>query len=379
MQTFMNFLDTALFIHDKPNIQKFYLGIDESFDESRVNRWITTIMKRKVEEFGLFVKSLNPSSIFPLSFITCNSWTLLDLGFYIKTEFKIPYSISFPKLKILRLNGLSFVNKNSRNFFSNCPILEELSLSYCSISEGLCIVNPALKHLSISSYRLLNNSSVEISAPDLLTITYRGKLPPDFALNSFQSLVEAVVDFYIDDDEEYDYLGKVFVKLFEKLSSATLLKVCTYSFLADILLTNLPPFNNLTHLEVRSKLILWSLNVDTVRRFFRFIQILPNLKSIVFGQRIDIPEEEYDECWELDPKSSLPRLKSIIFKVFEGQPEELNAVKLFLKYAGVLESLTIEASYWLSTDHQLDVTKLLLTFPRPADCVVKYLTSTPNA
>ncbi|XP_026398274.1 F-box protein At4g22280-like [Papaver somniferum] len=315
----MNFLDTALFIHDKPNIQKFYLGIDESFDESRVNRWITTIMKRKVEEFGLFVKSLNPSSIFPLSFITCNSWTLLDLGFYIKTEFKIPYSISFPKLKILRLNGLSFVNKNSRNFFSNCPILEELSLSYCSISEGLCIVNPALKHLSISSYRLLNNSSVEISAPDLLTITYRGKLPPDFALNSFQSLVEAVVDFYIDDDEEYDYLGKVFVKLFEKLSSATLLK------------------------------------------------------------RIDIPEEEYDECWELDPKSSLPRLKSIIFKVFEGQPEELNAVKLFLKYAGVLESLTIEASYWLSTDHQLDVTKLLLTFPRPADCVVKYLTSTPNA
>ncbi|KAI3968425.1 hypothetical protein MKW92_012689, partial [Papaver armeniacum] len=99
------------------------------------------------------------------------------------------------------------------------------------MSEGLCIVNPALKHLSISSCRILNNSSVEISAPNLLTITYRGKLPPDFVLDSFPSLVEAVVDFYIDDDKEYDYLGKVFFKFFEKLSSAKLLKICTYSFL----------------------------------------------------------------------------------------------------------------------------------------------------
>ncbi|KAI3968424.1 hypothetical protein MKW92_012688, partial [Papaver armeniacum] len=95
--------------------------------------------------------------------------------------------------------------------------------------------------------------------------------------------------------------------------------------------------------------------------------------------RIYIPEEEYDECWALDPKSCLPFLKSITFKYFEGYPLELNAVKLFLKYAGFLKSVTIEAPYWLSEDHQLEVTTLLLTFPRPIDCVVKYLTNSPNA
>ncbi|KAI3975400.1 hypothetical protein MKX01_004487 [Papaver californicum] len=95
--------------------------------------------------------------------------------------------------------------------------------------------------------------------------------------------------------------------------------------------------------------------------------------------RIDIPEENYDGCRPLDPKSSLLHLKSIIFKNFEGQPMELNAIKLFLKYAGFLEIVTIVASPWPSKDHQLNAAKLLLMFPRPASCVVKFLTSSENA
>ncbi|KAI3836611.1 hypothetical protein MKW92_028686, partial [Papaver armeniacum] len=81
MKCFKNFMDTVLYLHEKPNIQKVYLDLDERFDESRVNRWISTIIKRKVEEFCLDMIYSSTSSIFPLSFFTCDSLTLLDLSF----------------------------------------------------------------------------------------------------------------------------------------------------------------------------------------------------------------------------------------------------------------------------------------------------------
>ncbi|KAI3843065.1 hypothetical protein MKX03_018320 [Papaver bracteatum] len=151
---FMNFMDTVLFLHEKPNIQKFYLDLDEVSDEPRVNRWISILMKRKVEAFCLYLNCSSTSSIFPLSFFTCDSLTLLDLCFDMRSSGKliIPNTVYFPKLKILRLSYLSFADETStRKLFSNCSMLEELRLSDCSLPEGLCIVNPTLKHLFINS------------------------------------------------------------------------------------------------------------------------------------------------------------------------------------------------------------------------------------
>lgn len=54
-QEFMNFLDTVLYHHEKPNIKKFYLLWDHHFDESRVKKWIGIVIKRKVEELLLSV------------------------------------------------------------------------------------------------------------------------------------------------------------------------------------------------------------------------------------------------------------------------------------------------------------------------------------
>ncbi|KAI3968426.1 hypothetical protein MKW92_012690, partial [Papaver armeniacum] len=89
------------------------------------------------------------------------------------------------------------------------------------------------------------------------------------------------------------------------------------------------------------------------------------------------PDDEDDGCWSFDPKCSLPRLKSIKFKYFDGRLVELDALKLFLQCAVFLETAIIVASPGLSKDHQrqLYVTKLLLKFPKPANCVVDFLTS----
>ncbi|KAI3931690.1 hypothetical protein MKW92_037838 [Papaver armeniacum] len=63
-QNIMNFLDTVLFVHEKPKIQKFLLNVGESFDETRVNRWIRTVITRKVEELVLSIPYYEKPFIF---------------------------------------------------------------------------------------------------------------------------------------------------------------------------------------------------------------------------------------------------------------------------------------------------------------------------
>ncbi|KAI3888201.1 hypothetical protein MKX03_012080, partial [Papaver bracteatum] len=52
----------------------------------------------------------------------------------------------------------------------------------------------------------------------------------------------------------------------------------------------------------------------------------------------------------LDPKISLPHLKSVKFMHFHGKSQELHAIKIFLSYAGFLETVTIVASPRVSKD-----------------------------
>lgn len=152
----------------------------------------------------------------------------------------------------------------------------------------------------------------------------------------------------------------------------------------DILLSDFSAFNNLIHLEVSPGYNCTRFASDfgsIMRRIFRFLQLSPNLESIVFAESIRIPEKKDDGCWSLDPKYSLPNLKSIKVEYFNGYWMELNAIKLFLKCLSFLETVTIVASSRLSKNHkeQINAMKLLLMFPKPAKCVVKFLTSSEKA
>ncbi|XP_026416571.1 F-box/LRR-repeat protein At4g14103-like [Papaver somniferum] len=365
-KSFKKFLDTVLFLHEKPSIKKLYLDLDEDFDESQVSRWISNIIKRKVEEFYLHMIYSRIFCTIPLSFFTCDSLTLLDLrcnedgvGKFIIP--KNPNTVYFPKLKILQLQSLQFLDEitSTRKFFSNCPILEELSLTDCEMSERLCIANPTLKHLVITHCRLLE-STVEIYAPNLLTISYIAEPAEDYLLSIFPSLVEANIKIDTEDFSQYDHPIEVFVKIFENLSSAKLLRICADSFMygtfvvsvSDIQFNDSLTFSNLIHLEVD-----YLLHYDRfdspnlIRTFFKFLQRLPTLESILFPQSVKITCVEDDDCWSLDPRRSPPHLKVIKFKKFEGQSMELNVIKLFLKYVRFLESVTIVDSLRLSEDH----------------------------
>ncbi|KAI3862032.1 hypothetical protein MKW92_016336 [Papaver armeniacum] len=322
VQQLMNFLDTVLYIHEKPNIQKFCLSWDDLFDGSRLTKWIATVIKRRVEELFLSGRWAT-SFIFPQSFFTCDSLTVLDLEFI---KLNVPNTVSFPRLKSLRL-------------------------------------------------------SVKICAPNLWTIRYGGSEPGDFVVNSFPSLVQADINM------RSTARASVLIKLLQKLSTIKSLTMCGPCFQviseADIL--SLPYFDNLTYIEVSSDFRYYgSESLDsgsTLRRFFKFLLYSPNLKSIVFAQSTHIYEEEDDDDWSLGPFGSPPNLKSLKFMNFQGVPAELNVIKLFLKYARFLETVTVVASDKFSADREglINVMQQLLMFPKPENCVVKFVRSSEKA
>ncbi|KAF9589388.1 hypothetical protein IFM89_023420 [Coptis chinensis] len=63
INNFMNFVDRVLHLHDLPNIHKFSLKCLYTDDESRINAWISTALKRKVQDIFLDLKPrLSPFS-----------------------------------------------------------------------------------------------------------------------------------------------------------------------------------------------------------------------------------------------------------------------------------------------------------------------------
>ncbi|KAI3874180.1 hypothetical protein MKW92_053574, partial [Papaver armeniacum] len=89
-------------------------------------------------------------------------------------------------------------------------------------SDGLCITNPALKHLYISNCYLAE-STVKICTTNLTTISCSLVKPPDFVVDNFPSLVEACIIFCDGD--------KIPINVFEKLSNVKLLKLPAACFL----------------------------------------------------------------------------------------------------------------------------------------------------
>ncbi|OVA11119.1 hypothetical protein BVC80_1741g114 [Macleaya cordata] len=116
-------------------------------------------------------------------------------------------SVSFPRLKILWLTFIIFADDYStEQLFSNCPVLEELLISYCTWvnMKIVCISAPALKSLLVDGPETANidglhNCEVKIYAPNLVSFSYTGSVAKDCVLCSFSSLVHAEIDFAIEE------------------------------------------------------------------------------------------------------------------------------------------------------------------------------------
>ncbi|OUZ99936.1 F-box domain [Macleaya cordata] len=380
---FMNFLDRLLLspLHYHQHdviIQKFCLSCDNFFDKSRVIDWISTLLiRRKVEELSLsiYIKDF----MFPPCFFTCETLTMLELE--MQVILNLPKSISFPRLKILRLKYIMFVDdKLTERFFSNCPVLEELILTQCSWMglENFCISAPALKRLIINGSLfafpgLYEVCVIKIYAPNLLSLECIDAVPKDYVLlHSFSSLVDANIDCGSRGTSEERRFSVS--KLIAGLSNVKLLKMSGNTFealyFAGDLLTYLPKFYNLIRLEVSSQF-----SCETGRPLLDFLHISPNLESLVFTQGLNGNLSNGDPVWaeNLVPECLLLHLKAVEFREFHGKLRELNVIKFFLKNSRILERMTILSSSTLSTIDKNKVVEKLVKFPRGStSCEVNF-------
>ncbi|RZC80001.1 hypothetical protein C5167_042571, partial [Papaver somniferum] len=182
-----------------------HFSFSESTGTSRKFKWNHGVGNKKKptilnsNNVGVGEDKIMPSEtyyfIFPLSLFTCDSLAVLELDLD-GLRLNVPTTISFPRLKLLRLRRMKFVNGISiEKLVSKCPILEELSLRDCRglESEVLCIANLALKNLYISHWHF-RESTLKICSPNLSTISYGYLAPADFVIDNFSSLVEADID-----------------------------------------------------------------------------------------------------------------------------------------------------------------------------------------
>ncbi|KAI3831106.1 hypothetical protein MKW92_007885 [Papaver armeniacum] len=368
-ERFMDFVDRLLILRNMSPIQKFCFICDREnchFDPIRVKKWIATAVKCKVEE--VFLSMGYPENTLPDSLFTSESLIKLDIHFpddtdYYEAMLSVPWSISFPRLRIIRLSGIVFQEDISfQRLFSSCPLLEDLCLADCLWDKMnlLSISSPALKYFTlINTWSSMFSFDLKINAPNLMFIKYCYWLPVDLVVDNLPSLVHADLCFRnsFDNKSDFDLLSK-FIK---KLSGVQRLQLSSYYGgnkilgLVNVIPARVPTFENLVHLETEC------LNADTM---LRFLQFTPNLESLVI---IGLPRNTVNEnaiTLNIVSRCLLLHLTTIKVQKFEGN-------------ARILEVLIIENGFTsksvLGFEKNDEIMELDLMYPRAStSCKVKF-------
>ncbi|KAH7850337.1 hypothetical protein Vadar_031246 [Vaccinium darrowii] len=139
---------------------RVFFKLDKSHEEI-ISSWINFAIKKQVRvlQFDLGLGLDNEHYTFP---------SLSHLGFS-----------SFKNLSTLYLSRIDIADQVIADILSNCPLLEELSVRYCStLVDVKVFVGPNsilnLKHLEIFKCALIN--SIEISAVNLVSFKYIGAM-----------------------------------------------------------------------------------------------------------------------------------------------------------------------------------------------------------
>lgn len=346
---FIDFVDGTLHrrcLSDN-SIQKFHLTTSEHLDESLLHSWISSVVSRNVKDFSLFLCA-NDSSCIPLSFFTCASLTSFHLTVYPILDF--PNYISFPRLKHLRLENIQLTNQCwSEKVFPNSPDLEELNLENCRFCDpSFCISVPTLKILRIDGTHGLDECALKIQAPNLVTLYYTGYVAKEYVLSSFLMLEEAVVHLSAPGSREEE-TGQVEAvrQFFRALTHVKCLTVKNPPLQAKYLPRNSTAYHNIKQLKITQEV-----NSDVA--VIALLKVTPNLESLVIEKKepfrgIGHVYEKKDDDNEddgltldmLDTGCLFLHLKSVCFMPIIWGPKEISFLKVILRNARALQSLTV--------------------------------------
>ncbi|XP_029116726.2 F-box/LRR-repeat protein At4g14103-like [Elaeis guineensis] len=327
---FTNFIDTVLLLRDASDISTVRLRwTGEGKDLEQADRWLRFVVKRNVKrlelQMHLYIDEILPSCIF-----NCQSLQVLKLevmcGFI-----GLPGPVSLPKLKRLEVSYAEFLDDDSlKDLLSGCPLLQVLSFEHCYFTS-LEICSPELKSLELYVPDDAD-TTIRISAPKLLSLTYWGMVFQELTLMNLSSLTYASVCLFFnslnDDIEDTDRCRRISnvltglhnVESLEFLSGA-------FKFLLQMRdrSQSLPLFRNLKHLRAGI-----SLDKDGITGITSLLQCSPNLEFLVIDQ-YKVPQNlcvEGGSIATMPDSTRLCHLRVVEINNFGATEHELSFVKL---------------------------------------------------
>ncbi|KAJ0797054.1 putative F-box domain, FBD domain, leucine-rich repeat domain superfamily [Helianthus annuus] len=195
------------------DLESFRLCCENYYDMSTVGQWIHAAVMRKVKLLDLTFCSRVDGEVIklPHSLVTCDSLEVLRLFLY-SCRLRLPAVTGFPALRVLELNSIELLDRNSvQEFFKSCPLLEDLSLIDCIsyTNKNLCISCLNLKSLRIHNWTIgtyakrfgYGSSSdndglcfcLQICCPKLVFFEYAGHSADAFSFENLDSLKKAVI------------------------------------------------------------------------------------------------------------------------------------------------------------------------------------------
>ncbi|KAI8012020.1 FBD-associated F-box protein [Camellia lanceoleosa] len=308
----MDFVDRLLLLRNSSNVNKFRLQCRYGYyNPYRLNSWICTVIKLNVKELVLNFKIDQLVVELPQSLFTSVKLVVLKLAGDVFFGFPMP--VFWPRLKVLHLHSLTFLDDDSfQNILSGCPVLEELDIERTNLWDNiktLCICSSTLKKLHM--------------------------------YNNFCGTIKAKFSIYFDNYRSEDYYNGV-VGMLGKISNVQHLelsnvipKVIVEAFDYNTLL-----FHNLTHLHLQIYDIHWSILLDLLGH-------MPNLKVLVLNQ---FKGPKNWELWSGEPES-VPKclslcLEAIEFSGFAGYKGEMKLVSgagnIYLNMELQMESIQVK-------------------------------------
>ncbi|XP_059439334.1 F-box protein At4g22280-like [Corylus avellana] len=351
----MNFVDRALCLRDSSDIKRFTLCCDVLCDASRVNTWISAVVRHNVQELCIELDNFEGVFSLPYCLFTCKTLTSLHLE--MPYMLKLPTTICFSNLKILTICKVTFLDEYlTQQLFSGLPVLEKFTLFGCSWGglKSVSISAPKLHSLCIIETEMLDDDfwsysdvcQVMIAGDSLKEFYYMGLLCSDYCLYKSFSLENVVIDINEDYISDHDYIPKEIThgmyKLLIGLSNVKSLRlssdVVEVLINAEELLPHIPIFNNLIDLVFHG----CSIDLDSAT-LLKILQNSPCLERLQFLGGFNLPfnYEEEDTILDTVPPCFLSHLKWIGVNSFRVNKKFLSALRIFLNKAIVLENIVI--------------------------------------
>ncbi|KAJ6776309.1 F-BOX/RNI SUPERFAMILY PROTEIN-RELATED [Salix koriyanagi] len=358
-------------------MQKFRLRLSGRYRSSRVDEWIFSAIRARVEEMIILAEDtefrLFSSETLVVFKVSCH-----QIYFHV-----YPSTVSFPRLKILHLDCLSSAGDNAciERVLSASPVLEELiiEMEECKPQDSLNVRSRSLKRLTIQflpafdylddddplAYRIL---TLDTPSLELLKLADSASEELNILHKRF-SLEEATVSLGHPPvlTKKIDDYAETVVGFFGMISDVRVLALSdlTMENLKDAHELDLPCFEKfptfwyLTRLEVEA-------GVDKWLTLLHILELCASLEALIFKKDNQDSTGPIRRGPHGNPVLShclSSCLEVIEFKNFEGQLAEIEIVEYCLRNSRVLKKMTVRYEREIDNSKE-DVIQRLLNCPK---------------